>query len=180
MKIDEVCKSVLVSEDEIQEACRRMGKEISEDFKDETVVVIGLLNGCNPFFSDLIKRIDLLIEIDYLRASSYHGSTHATTELQIKKDIETNIEGRNVIIVDDIQDTGNTFVEVKKFLQARNPKTIKTCTLLIKENGIEKEDPDYYGMRIPNEFVVGYGLDYDEHYRNLPYVGAIRDDLIKK
>lgn len=181
MKIEEICKKVLVSEEEIQNKCRELGKRISEDYKDKEVTMIGLLNGCNPFFSDLIKRVDLLLDLDYMRVSSYHGDIKSSGEVLILKDLEKSIRGKHVIVVDDIIDTGETLQHIIKYLLLKGAKSVEACVLLNK--AVERTIsymPKYIGFDIPKEFVVGYGLDYNEHYRNLPYIGAIRDELISK
>ncbi len=181
MKIDNICKKVLVSEEEIQATVKKIGEQISKDYDGEEVTMIGLLNGCNPFFSDLLKHIDLLIEVDYMRASSYHGSIKSSNEVLILKDLDKSIKGKNVIVVDDIIDTGETLKCIIELLKLKGAKTIEACVLLdkdIKRNVAYK--PKYIGLKIPKEFVVGYGLDYNEHYRNLPYIGAVKDEVYTK
>jgi len=179
MKIDEMCSKVILSEEQIQECVKRLGKEITEDFKGEPVTMVGLLNGCNPFFSDLLKEVDLLVEVDYIKASSYQGGIQSTHDVKILKDLDTCIKNKNVIVVDDIIDTGDTLRAIMPLLEMKGAKTIKSCVLLKKNTGIDtKFKPDYFGTEIPNEFVLGYGLDYNEYYRNLRYIGAINKSKI--
>jgi len=174
MKIDEMCSKVILSEDEIMDCVKRLGKEITDDYKGEKVTMVGLLNGCNPFFSDLLKEIDLMLEVDYIKASSYQGGIQSTHDVKILKDLDTSVKNKHVIVVDDIIDTGDTLKAIIPLLEMKGAKTVKSCVLLKKNTGIDTGyKPDYFGTIIPNEFVIGYGLDYNELYRNLKYIGAI-------
>lgn len=180
MEIEKICKSIILSKERIEEVCTELGKRISKDYEGEEVIMIGLLNGCNPFFSDLIKHIDLLIQIDYIKASSYHGTIKSSNEVKILKDLDISIKDKHVIVVDDIIDTGTTVKCIINLLKLKGARDIEVCVLLEKEDSkVVNYTPKYIGTKIPKEFVVGYGLDFQEHYRNLPYIGAINDELIK-
>ena len=180
MKIDGACKEILLSKERIEELCKELGERISKDYEGEEVFMIGLLNGCNPFFSDLVKYVDLQIIIDYIKASSYHG-TISTGEVKISKDIDIPVTNKHVIVVDDIIDTGTTIKHITEILKLKGAKDVEVCVLLEKsDTQIVNYKPKYVGTKIPNAFVIGYGLDYNEHYRNLPYIGIISDELIKE
>lgn len=174
--IDEV-KKILVSEDQIQQRVTELATQINEDYKGESVVLVGLLNGCVPFLSDLFKEIDLKAKLDFMDVSSYHGTTTNNGEVRILKDLARKVAGENVLIVEDIIDTGKTLKVVKGILENRNPKSLKIVSLLDKPAGRKVEiEADYVGFSIENEFVIGYGLDYDEYYRNLPYIGVLKEE----
>lgn len=173
-------KKILVSEEEIQDICQKLGKQITEDYDGKYPILIGLLKGCEPFFSDLSKNIKTYCSIDYMRVSSYEG-TASTGNVQIKADISLDIKGRDVIIVDDIVDTGKTCLYIKNLLLQRGAKSVELCCLLDKPEGrVVDVDVKYIGGCVPNEFVVGYGLDYNELYRNLPYIGVLKEEVYKE
>ncbi len=173
-------KKILVSKEEIEEICYRLGTKISEDYSDKSPVFIGLLKGCQPFMSDLMKHFTNYCEIDYMKVSSYHG-TSSTGKLIIKKDIDCDIVGKDVIIIDDIVDTGVTISSIFELFKTRGVNSIEVCALLDKPEGRTVDvNVKYVGMNVPNEFVVGYGLDYNEIYRNLPYIGVLKEDVYKK
>lgn len=165
---------VLVSEAEIGEICTRLGAQITKDYQGKDLVIIGLLKGCNPFMSDLIRKIDLKLAVDYLAVSSYHGK-ESTGDVKIRLDLNESIKGRHILIAEDIVDTGATITTIKKLLLHRGAASVKIVTLLDKPEGRLMEcHPEYIGTVVPNEFVVGYGLDFNEKYRNLPYVGVLK------
>lgn len=169
-------KAVLVSESQINEITSRLSNIINTTYEGSNLVVIGMLKGGIPFMMDLIKKITLPITIDFMQTSSYHGGT-SSDELVFKKDIDTDILNKDVLIVEDIVDTGKTLTMIIELLKKRNPKSIEIVTLLDKPEGREVElTPKYIGTRIPKEFVVGYGLDFNELYRNLPYVGILKEE----
>lgn len=171
---------VIVSAKEIDEICARLGKKITNDYKGKTPIVIGLLKGCQPFMSDLIKHINTYMSIDYMSVSSYDGMS-STGSITIKKDIETDVRGRDVIIVDDIIDTGVTLLNITNLFKERHVKSIKTVCLLDKPEGRKVDlKADYAGLIVPKEFVVGYGLDYNGLYRNLPYIGILKREVYEK
>lgn len=170
----EILKKILITEKEIDEACVRLGAEITNDYQGKDLVLVGLLKGCIPFLSDLFKRIDLPLETQYMVASSYHGST-TSNELHIKYDLEIPIKDRHILLVEDIVDSGQTIKTVTKMLKERGAASIEVVTLLNKEVN-NTLNPKYVGFYIPNEFVVGYGLDFNEKYRNLPYIGVLKEE----
>lgn len=169
-------KKILVSQEDISAITTKLAEQINIDYADKDVVVIGMLKGGIPFMMDLIKKIELYIEIDFMQTSSYHGST-TSNEVIFKKDIDTLIAGKHVLLVDDIVDTGKTLLSIINILNTRYPASIEIVTLLDKPEGREVElTPKYIGTTIPKEFVVGYGLDYNEYYRNLPYIGVLKEE----
>jgi len=171
-------QAILVSEAEIQEICKTMGKQITEDYRDQSPLLIGLLKGCVPFMADLSRSIDLKFELAYMSVSSYHGGIASSGDVKIKMDLDISVKDRDVLIVEDIVDTANTIVTILELLKHRGAKTVKIATLLDKPAGRVREyQPDYVGRVIPKAFVVGYGLDYDEFYRNLPYVGILKPEV---
>ncbi len=173
-------KNILVSEEKLANISKELGKKISEDFKDKTPIFIGLLKGCNPFLSDLLKNITIPCEVDYMRVSSYIG-TESKGSITIVNDITTNVKGRDVIIVDDIVDTGRTTSLIKNLFEQRDAKSVTLCCMLDKTEGrVVDVDVKYIGTNVPNEFVVGYGLDYNELYRNLPYIGVLKEKVYNK
>lgn len=169
---------ILVSEQEIDAICTKMGKEITDDYKDKSLIVVGLLKGCVPFLSDLTRKIDLQFDIAYMSVSSYHGGISSSGDVKIKMDLDISIKGRDVLIVEDIVDTANTIVTIMELFKHRGANSVKIATLLDKPGGrLKPYQPDYVGRVIPKAFVVGYGLDYDEIYRNLPYVGILKPEV---
>lgn len=181
MIMDKDIEKIVASEAKIEEVCTNLGKRITEDYQGKDLVLIGLLNGCNPFFSDLLKHIDLKVQVDYMRASSYHGTIKSSREVKILKDLDMSIAKKHVIIVDDIIDTGRTVNCIKEVLSLKGALSIEACVLLDKAEAREEAfDAKYVGLTIPTEFVVGYGLDYQEYYRNLPYVGVLKEEVYKK
>lgn len=166
---------VLFTEEQIVQRAKEIGKQITEEFAGEEVILVGTLKGSCLWMADIMKAIDLEnVKIDFIVASSYGSGTSTSGVVTIKKDVETNIYGKNVIIVEDIIDTGTTLVHVKKELESRNPKCVKICTMLDKPSRrIADVTGDYIGFEIDNLFVIGYGLDYDQKYRCLPYVGYL-------
>ncbi len=158
---------VLISENEIRAKIKEVATRITEDYKGESVLFVGILKGSIHFYSDLTREIDLPLTMDFMAISSYGAGTTSSGEVKMLKDLDKTINGKNVIIVEDIVDSGNTLSYLKRLLSSRQPKSIKICTLLDKPSR-RKIDlvPDYCCFTIPDEFVVGYGLDYDEIYRN--------------
>ena len=170
-------KKISVSKEQIDDICKRLGKQISEDFKGKEPVFIGLLKGCNPFMVDLLKEVTIHCSIDYLDVSSYNG-TSSTGVVILHKDFRTDVKGKDVIIIDDILDSGRTLQEVKKLFLKRGANSIKLCVLLDKPEGrVVDIEADYVGGLVPNEFVVGYGLDYNEKYRNLRFIGVLKEEI---
>ena len=164
----------LISEEKIDERIREIGAELSNKFRGEDVVLIGILRGGAFFACELAKRIDIPVVMDFMCTSSYGNGTVSKGNVNIVKDLDENIEGKNVIIAEDIIDSGNTLKSLKEILSDRNPKSLTLCTLLDKPSRREVQvDVDYVGFEINDYFVVGYGLDYAQKYRNLPYIGIV-------
>lgn len=170
-------KKVLLSKEEIVSRCEELGAQITKDYAGkDTLFLIALLKGSVPFLAELIKHIDLDIQIDFMDISSYAG-THSTGEIQILKDLETPVSGKDVLIVEDIVDTGRTLKTVKETLANRGANSVKIATLLDKPEGrVVEIEADYSGFEVPNEFVVGFGLDFDQRYRCLPYIGVLKEE----
>ncbi|MDD2211656.1 MAG: hypoxanthine phosphoribosyltransferase [Clostridia bacterium] len=168
---------ILLSEEQLQSKVRELGARISSDYQDKNLVVLGILKGAVVFLADLIREIKVPLELDFMAVSSYGMSTHASGVVRILKDLERDIVGKDVLIIEDIVDTGLTLSYLKENLRARNPASLKICTLLDKPDRRKVPIlPDYKGYNIPDEFVVGYGLDYGERYRNLPYIGVLKPE----
>lgn len=165
---------VLLSEEEVNKRVLELGQAISKDYEGEEVLLIGILKGGVFITCELAKRISVPVSLDFMSVSSYQG-TQSSGVVKIIKDLDHAIEGKNVIVVEDIIDTGRTLSYLLKYLGNRNPKSIKLCTLLDKPDRRVVDDVkvDYTGFVIPDEFVVGFGLDYDQRYRNLPYIGVV-------
>lgn len=165
---------VLISEEELSESIAALGRQITEDYAGEEVLMIGILKGSVPFLAELIRRIDLDVQIDFMSVSSYGASTKSSGVVRILKDLDSGIEGRNVIIVEDIVDSGLTLQYLKEYLGGRKPKSLRICTLLDKPAGRRVElEPDYKCFTVGDQFIVGFGLDYDQKYRNLPYISCL-------
>ena len=166
--------NILINKVKLEKRIEEMAKQIEKDYKDKEVVLIGILKGSIMFMADLAKRIKSNnIEIDFMDVSSYEG-TESTGKITINKDLRNSIEGKDVLIVEDIIDTGRTLTSVIKYLKEKNPNSIKIATMLSKPSRrIIELDVDYIGFSIEDKFVIGYGLDFNEKYRNLPYIGYI-------
>lgn len=169
---------VLVSEEEIDTITKRLGKQLSDEYRGKYPIVVGLLKGCVPFMGKLITEMDIHVELGFMDVSSYHGGIESSGDIKIKKDLDVPVQGRDVIIAEDIVDTGRTIRVVMDLLLYRGATSVSVVTLLDKPEGrVVTLDPEYIGVTIPKEFVVGYGLDYDEKYRNLPYVGVLKPEV---
>jgi len=174
-------KEVLISEAEIQAICKSLGEQISKDYKGKRLLLVSVLKGAVVFLADLMRYIDLDCEIDFMVVSSYGSGTVSTGQVKIIKDLNIDIKDYDLLIVEDILDTGITLSNLMRLLSVREPKSIKICTLLDKPDRRAAEvKADYIGRQIPDEFVVGYGLDYDEKYRNLPFVGILKREVYEK
>ena len=175
--LDKTIEKVLVSEAEIIERSKALGEILTKDYEGKNPLVLGILRGSIPFMAELIKHIDCHLETDFMAASSYHGGTKSSGEVKLTLDIDTAVNGRDVLIIEDIIDTGRTLKYLKELLEHRGAR-VKIVTLLDKPEGrVVDITPDYYGFKIPNEFVVGFGLDYEENYRNIPYVGVLKPEV---
>ncbi|MDO5302191.1 MAG: hypoxanthine phosphoribosyltransferase [Tissierellia bacterium] len=169
---------ILVSEEEIRQAVKTIGAQICRDFEGEDLVVIGILKGAVAFMADLIQEIHIPIEIDFMAVSSYGQGTTSTGEVRIYKDLDISVEGRSVLIVEDIIDTGITLSYLKRVMLSRGAKDVSIATLLTKPSRRERHVAlDYIGFEVEDKFVVGYGIDYAEHYRNLPFVGVLKPEI---
>ena len=178
MALNNDISKVLVSEEELKKINQRLGAQITEDFKDKNLLVVGILKGSIYFMTDLTRYIDLPLKIDFLAVSSYGSGTKSSGAVKIEKDIDINLEGYDILIVEDILDSGRTLNYVCELLRSRGPKSISIATLLYKpERRVVDLTPDYVGCDVPDEFVVGYGLDYDQKYRNLSYIGALKREI---
>ena len=171
----EIIESILISEEKLMQRVEELGKEISKDFEGEEVLLVGLLKGSVIFLADLVRKVSIPCMIDFMSVTSYGNDIESSGEVRFLKDLDSDINGKNVVIVEDIIDTGLTLREVLKVLKARNPKTLKVCTLLNKvSRRLVDINVDYNGFDIPDAFVVGYGLDYAQKYRNLNYIGILK------
>ena len=173
---DERLGDVVVSEDDLQRRILQLGAEITADYVGRAPLLVGVLKGAFVFMSDLARAIRLPVEFDFMAVSSYGSATKTSGVVRIVKDLDLDLTGRHVLVVEDIVDSGLTLSYLRRNLLARGPASLEVCALLVKE-GLQKTDPDlrYVGFTIPSDFVVGYGLDVDERYRNLPYVCGYND-----
>ena len=179
--IDKDVEKVLVSKEEINNIVEDIAKKINEDYCGEKLTVIVILKGSMIFASDLIRKLHMPVEIEFMRVSSYGAGTSSSGFINIKQDTENDVSGKNVLIIEDIIDSGNTLYRLKEVLSGRNAKTCRICALLDKpQRRTADVSVDYVGKQIPDEFVVGYGLDYNEHFRNLPYVGILKREVYEK
>lgn len=169
---------VLLTEEQIKAKVQELGKILSQEYADKDPVFVGVLKGVVVFYADMLREITVPCQFDFMWISSYSG-TNSSGKMEVKRDVSTNLKGRHVVILEDIYDTGNSLDFTYKHLLTKEPASLKVCTLLDKPErrkpGITLV-PDYTGFVIPNEFVVGYGLDYNEHFRNLPYVGVLKPE----
>ena len=171
-------QEVLLSQEQIQQRIEELGKILSEEYRDKNPIVVGVMKGVVVFYADMIRKLTVPCQMDFMWISSYEG-TESTDSVVVKRDLASDIKGRHVLILEDIFDTGNSLSFVTEHLLAREPASLKICTLLDKPSrrkpGVTLQ-ADYVGFTIPNAFVVGYGLDYNEYYRNLPYIGVLKPE----
>ena len=173
----EVMGKILFTEEDIRNRAKEIGAEIGRDYAGEEVILLGTLKGAILWMADLMREIPLDVKIDFVSASSYGSSTSTSGVVTITKDVDMDLYNKNVIIVEDIVDTGTTLNYLKEYLKERNPKDIKICTLLDKpERRVIDLKPDYIGFTVDDLFVIGYGLDYDQKYRNLPYISYLESN----
>ncbi len=171
---DNAIGRVIVGEEELARRVRELGEEVSRDYEGKDLLLVGILKGAVFFLSDLMRGLDVKAEVDFMAVSSYGSATKSSGVVRILKDLEQAIEGRDVLIVEDIVDSGLTLRYLLQTLEGRSPRTLEVCALLSKQEARVVEVPvKYVGFEIPNEFVIGYGLDYDQHYRGLPYVATL-------
>ena len=175
-------EEILISEERLQRRIRELGQEVSADYEGEDLLLICILRGGVLFLTDLMREITVPHSIDFMAVSSYGvGARRSKGQVRITLDLTTSIEGRNVLLVEDIIDSGNTIASVLDLLNLRQPKSLKVCALLDKAERRESEVRiDYRGFEIPNKFVFGYGLDLDEYFRNLPFIGVLRQDKVSE
>lgn len=175
-------KEILLTEEQIQAKVKELAGQISREYAGKDPVFIGVLKGVVVFFADMIRNIDIPCQIDFMNISSYSGTT-STGRTEIRKDVSVDIKGRHVVVLEDIFDTGTSLTYTVNHLLNKEPASLKVCTFLDKPErrkpGVTLQ-PEYVGYTIPNEFVVGYGLDYNEHYRNLPYIGILKPEIYEK
>lgn len=172
-------KEILLTEEQIKKRVKELGKQITEEYKDKnSLLVIGILKGSSIFFCDLVREINLPIEIDFMAVSSYQNSSVTNGEVKILKDISISPTKKNILFVEDIIDTGFTMGKVEEIFMERGANSVKLCALTSKPERRKVDVKiDYLGFEIPNEFIIGYGLDYSEKYRNLPYIGVLKEEI---
>lgn len=171
-------EKILFSKDELKDITQKLGSKITEDYKGKKLLIVGILKGSIYFLTDLSRCIDLPCHIDFIQASSYGAGTQSSGSVKILKDIDKDLTGFDVLLVEDILDTGRTLKYIHDMLKTRNPNSIAVITLLDKPaRRIADISADYVGIDVPNEFVVGYGLDYNQNYRNLPYIGILKKEI---
>ena len=169
---------VLLTEEEIKETVARLGREITKDYEGKNLLVVSVLKGSVMIMADLLRQIKLPLKIDFMSVSSYGSGTATSGSVKIIKDLDINLEGYDILIVEDILDSGVTLSSLKRILLTRRPASVKICTFLDKPERRKADiKADYVGVQVPDEFVVGYGLDYDEKYRNLPFVGVLAPEV---
>ena len=172
---------ILISQDKLENIVKSLAKQIEKDYNDRDFIMVGLLKGSIVFMAELMTKVDLDFRIDFMVASSYGGGTESSGKVKIIKDMEVDPRGRDILIVEDIVDSGNTLNFVINHLVSRGAKAVQVCTLCDKPDRRKVPlVPDYCGAVIPDEFIVGYGLDYDEKYRNLPYIGVLKRSVYEK
>ena len=179
MMKDDIAK-VYFTEKELQAKVRELGRQITEDYKDakEDIYCVGILKGASVFYTDLVRAIDLPVRFDFMIASSYGSGTSTTGSVKILKDLDYDIEGKHLIVIEDIIDSGTTMSYLLKYFEHRKPASVKLCALLSKPSRRTAEVAiDYCGFEVPDELLVGYGLDYAEIYRNLPYIGVLKPEV---
>ena len=171
-------QEVLISEEQIQAKVCELGQQLTKDYAGKNPLFVGVLKGVAIFFSDIVRKVDVPCEFEFMWISSYEG-TSSTGQMFVKRDVSTDIKDRHVVILEDIFDTGNSLSFTYQHLLSKNPASLKICTFLDKperRNPAVKLQPDYTGFVIPNKFVVGYGMDFNEYYRNLPYIGVLKPE----
>ena len=175
-------EKVYYSEETLHNIVAELGRKISEDYKDKNLLLVSVLKGSVVFMADLMREITVPCEIDFMCVSSYQSGTTSTGAVKIIKDLDINLEGKDVLVVEDILDSGRTLSYLKSVLMTRNPRSFRICTLLDKPERRVVPDliADYSGAEVPDEFVVGYGLDYNDYYRNLPFIGVLKPEVYEK
>lgn len=179
--MDKDISSVLFSQHQLEEMTKRLGEQISRDYQGKNLLLVSILKGSIVFMSDLMRNITIPCRIDFMAVSSYGSGIKSSGTVKIIKDLDLNLEGYDLLVVEDILDSGRTLYSLMQILSTRNPKSIRICTLFDKPERREADiKADYVGDCVPDAFIVGYGLDYDEKYRNLPYVGILKSEVYEK
>ena len=174
-------KEILLTSEQIESKAKELSEQLNKDYAEKKPILLGLLKGSIPFMGDLMKHMDIPAQMEFMDVSSYHGGVASSGQVKIMKDMDTSVENRHVIIVEDIVDTGFTLSKVIDLLKHRGAETVEVVSMLDKPEGrIVDIKAKYVGFVIPKEFVVGYGLDYEEFYRNLPYVGILKEEIYTK
>lgn len=174
-------EKVLFSKEDIQAATDRLAKQLSDEYRDKRPLIISVLTGAVLFTVDMIEKMDIMAQLDFIDISTYYGGAQSTGKLTLIHDLTTDVKGRNVLIMEDIVDSGHTLKFLVNLLKERGAKSIKTATMMDKPEGRQYDvTVDYYGVRVPNEFLVGYGLDYKGYYRNLPYIGILKPSVYQE
>lgn len=172
---------ILIDQDSLTAKVQELAGQISEDYKDKELLLVGILKGSVPFTADLLRFLEADVMVDFMSVSSYGDGAESSGRVRVIKDLDNSVDGKNILIVEDIIDSGNTLYHLKELLLLRNPESVKICTILNKPSRRVKDvKVDYIGFDIEDEFVVGYGLDYAERYRNLPYVGVLKREVYEK
>ncbi|GBG04753.1 hypoxanthine phosphoribosyltransferase [Lactobacillus rodentium] len=178
--IDQIIDRVLYSQDDIQKMCQKLGQQLTQDYAGKDPIVVGVLKGAVFFLTDLVRQMDVKMQNDFMDVSSYGDGFESSGKVRLDIDVEADVKGRDVLLVEDIVDTGHTLKFMKEHLLKRGAKSVKCCALLNKTERREEDVVvDYYGADVENEFVVGYGLDYLNEYRNLPYIGVLKPEVIQ-
>lgn len=179
--MEDFVQKVLITEEELKARIHELGTEITKDYEGEKLTIVGILKGASIFFADLAREIHMPLTMDFMAVSSYGAGTETSGVVKIIKDLDADIRGRCILLVEDIIDTGVTLAYLKEYLANRGAKSVRICTLLDKPSRREKAvNVDYVGFAMPNEFIIGYGIDYAEEYRNLPYVAALKRSYYEK
>lgn len=177
----EEIRDLLIAEDEIQRRVSELADCLNSDYQGKQLVIVGILRGAALFHADLIRKVNLSVKIDFLSVSSYGSEKDSSGKVHLLKDLELDITGEHVLLVEDIVDSGLTLEFLLETLSRRNPASLRVCTLLSKPSRRERDvRVDYVGFEVPNEFVVGYGLDFDHRFRNLPYIGILKESVVAR
>ncbi len=180
-EMDEDILKVLISQEELQDCVRKMGEQISQDYQGKNLLMVSVLKGSVVFMADLMRAVSIPAQIDFMSVSSYGAGVKSSGVVKIIKDLDQQLEGKDLLIVEDILDSGMTLSYLSDILKARRPNSIRIATLLDKpERRTANIQADYFGFQVPDAFVVGYGLDYNEKYRNLPYIGILKPQVYAK
>ena len=181
MRIEDDVEQILIGEGELAERIRQLGQQITEDYEDKDLIVVGILKGASLFMSDLIRKIEGKISIDFMVVSSYGNASETSGVVRIIKDLDMDITDKHILLVEDIIDTGLTLAYLKEYLCNRKAASVRICTLLDKPCRRSKPvDVEYIGFEVPDEFIIGYGIDYAEKYRNLPYIASLKRSVYEK